>query len=114
MGKMDLRSIVAYLSMKDMNPREIYAEANDTLGADCIGYSTLTKYFREKSFSRSNLDTDSEPKIEEENFSDEAIIEALEEFPFSSLRQIAKRIFIPRNTVRYHLVNSLYRIRNIR
>jgi hypothetical protein len=35
------------------------------------------------------LDTDVEPKIEEENFIDEAILGALEEF--SSLRQIAKK-----------------------
>jgi hypothetical protein len=31
-----------------MNAREIYADMNDTLGADCIGYSTVTKYLREK------------------------------------------------------------------
>jgi hypothetical protein len=34
--------------MKDMNAREIYADMNDTLGADCIDYSTVTKYLREK------------------------------------------------------------------
>jgi hypothetical protein len=43
-AKMDLRSIVTYLSMKGMNAREIYTGANDTLGADCIGDSTVTKY----------------------------------------------------------------------
>jgi hypothetical protein len=32
--------------MKDMNAREIYADVNDTLGADCIGYSTVIKYLR--------------------------------------------------------------------
>jgi hypothetical protein len=52
------------------------------------------------------LDTDFEPKIEEENFIDEGIFGAPEECPFSSLRQIAKRLFIPLSTVRYHLVNS--------
>jgi hypothetical protein len=31
---MDLRLIVTDLSMKDMNAREIYADMNDTLGAD--------------------------------------------------------------------------------
>jgi hypothetical protein len=46
-AKMDLRSIVTYLSMKDMNTREIYADMNDTLGADCIDYSTVTRYLRE-------------------------------------------------------------------
>jgi hypothetical protein len=61
------------------------------------------------------FDTDFEPKIEEENSIDEAILEALEECPFSSLRQIAKRILIPMSTVQYHLINSLgYRTRSIR
>jgi hypothetical protein len=43
------------------------------------------KYLREKSFSKSMLDTDFEPKIEEKNFFDEAILGAFEECPFSSL-----------------------------
>jgi hypothetical protein len=34
--------------MKDMKAREIYADMNNTLGADCIGCSTVTKYLREK------------------------------------------------------------------
>jgi hypothetical protein len=59
---MDLRSIVTSLSMKDMNARESYADMNDTFGADCIGYSTVTKYLK-KSFSKSTLDTEFEPKI---------------------------------------------------
>jgi hypothetical protein len=97
-----------------MNAREIYADMNNTLGADCIGYSTVTKYLREK-VSKSMLDTDLESKIEEENFIDEGILGALEEYPFSSLCQITKRILIPLSTIRYHLVNSLgYQIRNIR
>jgi hypothetical protein len=61
------------------------------------------------------LDTDLEPKIQEENFIDEAILSALEKCPFSLLRQIGKRIFIPTSAARYHLVNSLgYRIGSIR
>jgi hypothetical protein len=53
--------------MKDMNAREIYADMKGILGAHCIGYSTVTKHLRENSFSKSMLDTDVEPKIEEEN-----------------------------------------------
>jgi hypothetical protein len=61
------------------------------------------------------LNTDFEPKIKEEKFINGAIPGDLEEYPFSSLRQIVKRIFIPMSTVRYHLVNFLgYRITNIR
>jgi hypothetical protein len=60
---MDLRSIVTYLSIKDINAREIYADVKNTLGADCIGYSTVTNYLRQKSFWKSMLDTDFAPKI---------------------------------------------------
>jgi hypothetical protein len=112
--KVDLRSSVSYFSRKDMNEREIYADMNDTLGAYCIGYSTVTKYLKKKCLI-SMLDMDFEPKIEEENFINKAILGALEECHFPSVRQIAKRIFIPMSTVRNHLVNSLgYPIRNIR
>jgi hypothetical protein len=45
---MDLDSIVTYLSMKDMNARETSTDMNNTLGTDCIGYSTVAKYLREK------------------------------------------------------------------
>jgi hypothetical protein len=34
--------------MKDMNAKKISADMNDTLGADCIGHSTVTKYLRKK------------------------------------------------------------------
>jgi hypothetical protein len=61
--------------MKDMNAREIYADMNDTLGADYIGYSTTTKYLREKCFSKSMLETDFEPKSEEENFIDKVVLQ---------------------------------------
>jgi hypothetical protein len=32
-----------------MNAREIYGDMNDIFGAACLGYSTITKYLREKS-----------------------------------------------------------------
>jgi hypothetical protein len=114
---MDLCSIATCLSIKDMNAREICADMNGTLRADCIGYSTTTvmTHLREKSFSKSMLDTDLELKIEDENFIDEAILGALEECPFSSLNQVAKIIVIPMSPVRYHLAPSLgYGIRNTR
>jgi hypothetical protein len=51
--------------MKDMNARKICPDTNNTLGADCIGYSTVTKYLMENRFSKLMLDTDFEPKIKE-------------------------------------------------
>jgi hypothetical protein len=65
-----------------MNAREIGADMNEALGADCIGYSTVTKSLREKSFSKSMLGMDLKPKTDEANFIDEAILGAFEECPF--------------------------------
>jgi hypothetical protein len=79
---MDLPLIITYLSMKDMNAREIYTDMNDTLGAECIGYSTVTKYLRGKCVSKSMLNTNFEPQMKEENFIDEAILGVLEECLF--------------------------------
>jgi hypothetical protein len=60
------------------------------------------------------LDTDFESKSEEENLIDEAILGALEKYPFSSFCQTVKRTLITVSMVRYHFVNSLgCRIRNV-
>jgi hypothetical protein len=45
-AKLDIRSIVTYLSMKDINAREIDADMKNTLGLGCIGSSSITKYLR--------------------------------------------------------------------
>jgi hypothetical protein len=76
--------------MKDMNATEIHADMNNTLGADYIGYSIVTKDLREKHFSKLMLDTDFEPKFEKENFIDEAILNALEECPFPHSARLPK------------------------
>jgi hypothetical protein len=54
--------------MKDVNARDFYAGMSDTLGVDCIGYSTVRKYLREESFSKSMPDTDFESKIDRGKF----------------------------------------------
>jgi hypothetical protein len=90
-GKMDLRSIVAYLLMKDLNAREVYTGMNGTLGADCIGDSTIMKYLRAKSFSESTPDMDFELKIEEENFIDTTILGVLRNTPFPHSARLRKQ-----------------------
>jgi hypothetical protein len=52
-AKMHLHSIITYLSMKNLNAREIYTDMNDILGEDCINYSSVTKNISAKKVSRS-------------------------------------------------------------
>jgi hypothetical protein len=56
---------------------------NDTLGTDCMGCRTIVEYLREKSFSKSRFDSDIDPKIQEENFIDEATLGIFKKCPFS-------------------------------
>jgi hypothetical protein len=82
-AKMDLRPIVTYLSTKDMNAREIYADMNDTHGADYIGYSTVTSISRKKASRSRCLTWISSQKLNGK-FHCEATLGAFEECPFSS------------------------------
>jgi histone-lysine N-methyltransferase SETMAR len=53
------------------------------------------------------------PEIEGADAIDQAILQALDEAPFASLRQLAKRILIPMTTIRYHLVNRMgYKVKH--
>jgi hypothetical protein len=114
-AKMDLRSILTYLSIKDMNAREIYTDMNDTLGADCIGYSTITKYLREKNSWTRCMTGISSRKLNKKISMMKQFLGLLRNAPFCSLRQIGRRTLIPTRMVQYRLLASLeYRIRNIR
>jgi hypothetical protein len=47
------------------------------------------------------------PEIEDADSIDQAILQALDETPFASVRQLAKGILIPMTTICYHLVNRM-------
>jgi hypothetical protein len=74
-----------------------------TLGPEAVGYSTVTMYLRMLSFGG---------KTEEEEISDhdqpldevdEAILKALADEPFSSVRRLARHTCLSRTTVHWHL-----------
>jgi hypothetical protein len=78
-------------------------------GKDAVAYSTVTKYDRSAQFSGQKEATPPEAPYVERSPVDEAVLTALAEFPFpfSSVRELSRRICLPRSIVHRHLTQSL-------
>jgi hypothetical protein len=106
---MDQKPIVLYLAMKWMALDAMRDDLVRTRGKDAVAYSTVTKYARSAQFSgRQEAAPPGTPDVERSP-ADEAILAALAEFPFSfsSVRELSRRICLPRSTVHRHPMQSL-------
>jgi hypothetical protein len=107
---MDQRSIVVFLHLKRLSAKakDVHTELVQVLGYDSIAYSTVTKY------AQNDVILENEPEVkdraEDQSFSitDNAIPEALEMMPFTSIRQIIKMTFILPTIVFHRLTKSLH------
>jgi hypothetical protein len=101
---MDQKPIVLYLPMKGMALDAIHDDLVRTLGKDAVAYSTVTKYVHSAQFSGRKEETPPEAPDVECNPVDEAIFTARAEFPFpfSFVRELSRRICLPRSTVHRH------------
>jgi hypothetical protein len=106
---MDQKPIVLSLRMKGMALDAIHDDLVHTLGKDAVAYSTVTKYARSAQFSGGKEATPPEAPDVERSPVDGAILTALTELPFSSVRELSRRICLPRSTVHQyrHLMQSL-------
>jgi hypothetical protein len=93
--------------MKGMGLDAIHDDLVRTLGKDAVAYSTVTKYARSAQFSGRKEATPPEAPDVERIPSDEAILTALAEFPFSSVRELSRKICLPRSTMHRHVTQSL-------
>jgi hypothetical protein len=98
-ARMDLESITLYLAMKHLGALETHAEISSVLGQRTMGYSTRTRYLRKRSFPHSSESAEEQAKIGSCDRIHCAILQALNEQPFSSLRQPAKRTVTPATTI---------------
>jgi transcriptional regulator of acetoin/glycerol metabolism len=106
---MDQRSIVLFLVMKSLFARETHDElvavlGSDAMRCDAIGSSMVTKYLRQSRTPTIILDALEPPTT---TVTDDAILDALQQQPFSSVRELAKLTCIPRSTVHRHLTRTL-------
>jgi hypothetical protein len=112
---MDQKPIVLYLQMKGVAIDAIHDDLVCTLGKDAVAYSTVTKYARSTQFSGRKEATLSETPDVECSPVDEAILTAPAAFPFSSVRELSRRICLPRFIVHRHLMHLLrYTLRHLR
>jgi hypothetical protein len=101
---MDQRSICLFLAMKRLSAREVHNELVAVLGLDAIGYSTVTRYLRQRQVPASSPGPCDEPPM---TIIDDEILEALDKQPFSSVKELAKFPCVPITTVYRQLTRSL-------
>jgi hypothetical protein len=116
---MDQKPIAIYIRMKGMALDLIHNGLVRTLGKDAVTYSTVTRYARSAQFSGRKEATPHEAPDVERSPVDEATLTALAEFPFpfSSVRELSRRICLRRSTVHphRHLTQSLcFTVRHLR
>jgi hypothetical protein len=100
-----------------MTLNTIHDDLVRTLGNDAVAYSTVTKYTHNVQFSAQKETTLPEAPDVERSPVDEAILTALAEFPFSSVRELSRRICLPRSTVHRHrhlTQSSRFTVRHLR
>jgi hypothetical protein len=69
------------------------------LGLDAIGSSTVTKYLRQSQIPPIPMKNPEKPHT---TIMDDVILDALEQKPFSSVRELAELTCIPRSPVHRH------------
>jgi hypothetical protein len=116
---MDQKSIVLSLRMKEMALDAIHDDPVRTPGKDAVAYSTVPNHVRSAQFSGRKEATAPEAPDVERSPVDEAMLRALAEFPFSSVRGLSRRVCFPRSTVHRHrhpcLAQSLpFTVRHLR
>jgi hypothetical protein len=112
---MDQKSIVLYLGLKQMNATEIHNDLVATLKDKAMPYSTVTYHLRSTSFTPSELPEPEQPAEPDLTPSDEAILLALAEQPFASVRQLARATHLSLGTVYWRLTHKLgFTVRHLR
>jgi hypothetical protein len=83
---------------------EVPSELVAVLCLDVIASSTVTRYLRQRRFPVISLELSDEPPT---TIIDDAILEAVDKQPFSSVKELAKLTCIPTTTLYRHLTGSL-------
>jgi hypothetical protein len=96
---MDQKAIVLYLHMRGMSLDAIHEDVMRVLGENAVAYSTATKYVRSEKFPPKNDGLPSQPMTVEPGPVDQAIIAALVDEPFSSVRELSRLTCLPWSTV---------------
>jgi hypothetical protein len=105
---------VIYFARKELNVMVIHRELRTTLEPKAVNYPSVTIYLREAKFSlQIPPPTVSDSDLQADD-SDTAVLLALDQEPFASVRQLARLTYLPRTTVNRRLTESLgFHVRNL-
>jgi hypothetical protein len=103
--KLDSRSICFSFPLRGLSARAVSDELPDVLRADATASSTITKYLRQRQFT--SILVTPLPEEPATIVIDQTILDALEQYPFSYIRELARLTCIPTTTVHRHLTPSL-------
>jgi hypothetical protein len=104
---MDQKSMILSLQRKGLTSQVIHDDLVATLGAEATAYNTVTKYLRAAQIIPRDSTLLSDTTSLHINESDKAILRALEEFLFSSVRQLSRATHLPITTVYRRLSSKL-------
>jgi hypothetical protein len=99
--------IVAYLSLKGIAACETHDDIVATLRPDAMSYGSVTRYLREARFPPSKPEPHPAEVQRDLDDSDQAILAALEDSPFASVRQLFRLTHLPSTAVYRRLTQSL-------
>jgi hypothetical protein len=112
---MDQQSIVLYLSRKGLSAVAIHDDLVATLDAEAVSYPSVTRYLREAIFASSNPPDPLSPPEHRLDDSDQAVLLALADQPFASIRELSRLTCLPRMTAHRRLTQSLgFHVRHLR
>jgi hypothetical protein len=102
--------------MKGMALDALHDDLICMLGKDAVAYSKVTKYARSARFSGQKEAIPPEAPDMERSPVDEVILTALAEFtfPFLSVRELSRRVCLPRSTVHRHRQSFRFTVRHLR
>jgi hypothetical protein len=90
-----------------MSAREIHSDIVATLGPDAVSYSSVTRYLLKTRFPPSKPQFHPADVQRDLDDSDHAILAALEDSPFASMRQLSRLTYLSSTTVYRRLIQSL-------
>jgi hypothetical protein len=101
------RPIVTSLSLKWMSAFEIHDDIVATLGPDVVSYSSITRCHHQTRFSPSKPESHPADVQRDLDEPDHAILVALEDSLFASMRQLSRLTHLPSTAVYRRLTQSL-------
>jgi hypothetical protein len=104
---MDQRSIALYLSMKGLSAKAIHRELVRTLGAEAVTYPAVTWYLHAARSPAQSKEAPDEAGVTRTDSVDAAVLKALTDNPFSSVRESSWLTCLPRSTIHRRLTESL-------